>query len=226
MTCRSNCWWRDAVRLSWCLSLRVAARLILSRFFFGRNGTYIHFILPRRIRRFWHGKVSKEEAVHLQHAPIVTAQRGKTHEAAGDCFLFSFFFKWERARASARAVDWKYKNKINFKSKKKIKIKRRILVLLVCAGCSLSVTKGDGRIFSGNKKTSESIRMKNGRERMTTLRQENELSLSETNPKRRRRRRKIDTENRRHFRRLWRRFSYIFSLPRVCVLSSRCMYTW
>jgi hypothetical protein len=31
----------------------------------------------------------------------------------------------------------------------------------------VSVTTGDGRIFSGNKKTSESIRMKNGRERMT-----------------------------------------------------------
>lgn len=133
MTCRSNCWWRDAVRLSWCLSLR-AERLFYSLpfFFFGRNG--IHFFLPRRIHKkiFWHGKVSKEEAVHLQHAPIVTAQRGKTHEAAGDCFVSNGS---ARARASARAVDWKSKIKNQFKNPKKIKIKRRRKGEFWCAGC-------------------------------------------------------------------------------------------
>jgi hypothetical protein len=78
--------------------------------------------------------VSKEEAVHLQHAPIVTAQRGKTHEAAGDCFFFFFSFLFSKigsARARAPAHGPSIENKkINFKSKenKNQKKERRVLV--------------------------------------------------------------------------------------------------
>lgn len=99
MTCRSNCWWRDAVRLSWCLSLR-AARL-RSLPFFLREKWYIHT---------FHSAEENNKKIltwkSVERGGSAPATRTYRHSAAGKnsrsrrrlFFVFLFFQMGARAR--------------------------------------------------------------------------------------------------------------------------------